>query len=81
MTRFMMTPPIVRAACIDAGNRSMRSRGLTMWDAKAWDAATAEYDRLDPRTCPGCGELLPVAERGCDNPDCPAPAPPSEEPR
>ncbi|MGH7114686.1 MAG: hypothetical protein ACREE9_09350 [Stellaceae bacterium] len=45
---FELTPTIVRAACLDAGERCRRSHGLLEWDQACWDAATAEYDRLVP---------------------------------
>lgn len=43
---MILTPAMIRAAATDAGNRSMRAAGRTVWAAEDYDAACAEFERL-----------------------------------
>ena len=43
-----MTPELAFAAGRDAGDRSMRAAGRTIWNEDDWNAASAEYKRLLP---------------------------------
>ena len=43
---MILTKAIIYAASRDAGERSRRSRNLTVWDEIARDAADAEVGRL-----------------------------------
>lgn len=43
-----LTRELIHAAATDAGNRSMRSNGRTVWTVDDYNAAVREYDRLDP---------------------------------
>jgi hypothetical protein len=42
-----MTDKIVRAASQDAGDRSMKKGGRTKWNEDDWNAASAEYTKLN----------------------------------
>ena len=44
--RYSLTPKIAHDAGTDAGNASMRSRGLTQWDDEALLAACRETNRV-----------------------------------
>jgi hypothetical protein len=42
----LLSPAIARAAGRDAGNKSMRLAGRTIWDAEDFDMAADTYERL-----------------------------------
>ena len=42
----LVTPGLAWAAGRDAGNRSMRAAGRTVWNADDYDAAQETYERL-----------------------------------
>lgn len=43
---MQITPTIARAAATDAGNRSMRAAGRTVWAAEDFDAAAEKFTAL-----------------------------------
>jgi len=45
-----LTKETARAAATDAGNRSMRKAGRTIWNEDDYNAAVDEFDRLWPAT-------------------------------
>ncbi len=45
---MILTAKIVNAAAMDAGNRSMRKSGRTVWDDSDYAAAVREFERLAP---------------------------------
>lgn len=46
MARMKMTRELAHAASMDAGNRSMRKAGRTVWNEADYNASVAEFDRL-----------------------------------
>lgn len=46
MGRITLTPKIISAASLDAGNRHMRRAGRTKWDISDWNAAAEKSNRL-----------------------------------
>ena len=45
---MVLTRKLAWAAATDAGNRSMRHAGRTVWDEEDFNVAAAEFDRLWP---------------------------------
>lgn len=45
-SKIFLTPALARSAGYDAGNRSMRAAGRTVWNEQDLAAATAEHNRL-----------------------------------
>lgn len=56
-----MTEELARAASWDAGNRSMRAAGRTIWSQEDADAAWAEFNRLWPE--PSLSAVVPQPAR------------------
>lgn len=63
-SRIYLTPALARAAGTDAGNRSMRAAGRTVWNEQDLEAAVRETNRLldqcdSPAQCPICQGSAP----------------------
>lgn len=43
---FELTSPDIRRACLEAGDRSARDRGLSSWDEQCWQVASDVFDRM-----------------------------------
>ena len=52
MTRIVLDYKLIHAAGWDAGNRSMQANGRTSWNEDDWNAACAEFARLNRLTSP-----------------------------
>jgi hypothetical protein len=46
MTAIALTPEIISATSVDAGNRSMRRAGRVRWNGDNWNASVREDRRL-----------------------------------